>query len=94
MSKIIITVKNKFRMSLVKLVVSIISFISSKKENYFLSSLLSGGRYFLGSLILVFANICEILSLLSELYVAQNVRMGLNELLQIIDDRMKGRYRE
>ena len=58
MSKIIITVKNKSRMSLVKLVVSIISFISSKKENYFSSSLLSGCRYFRGSLILVFANIC------------------------------------
>ena len=81
-------------MSLVKLVVSIISFISSKKENYFLRPLLSGGRYFRGSLILVFANICEILSLLSDLYVAQNVRMGLNEFLQIIDNRMKGRYME
>ena len=57
---IIITVRNQSRMSLVKLVVSIISFISSKKENYFLGPLLSGGRYFRWSLILVFANICEI----------------------------------
>ena len=85
-------------MSLVKLVVSIISFISNKKENCFLRPLLSGCRYSRGSLILVFANICEILSLLSRTFgtlrVAQNVRMGLNKLLQIIDDRIKGRYME
>ena len=37
MSMIIITVKHKFRISLLELVVSTISFISSKKRNHFLS---------------------------------------------------------
>ena len=87
MSKIILTVKNQCWMSLVKLDVSIICFISRRKENYSLRSLLSGDLYFRGSLLLAFANTCEILSLLSVLYVAQNVRMGLNKLLQIIHER-------
>ena len=51
--------KNKSQISLVKLVVTIISFIVSSKK----------GNHFLKSLLLAFANICEILSLLSELTV-------------------------
>ena len=60
MSKIIITAKNKYRISLAKLVETIISVISSKKGNPF------GSRYFNfgGSLLLAYANSCEVLSLL------------------------------
>ena len=54
--------KNKSRISLVKLVVTIISVIVSSKK----------GNHFLKSLLLAFANTCEILSLLSELTVFPN----------------------
>lgn len=57
-SKINITVQNKPRISLIKLFLSITSISSSKKENNFRTAVI-----FWGSLLLAFANTCEILSL-------------------------------
>ena len=63
---VIITVKNRPRIRLVKFVVSItLSVIFSKKGKYFWSHYF-GKSSFRGSLLLAFANTCEILSLLSE----------------------------
>ena len=60
MSKIIITVKNKSRISLVKLVVTIISVISSKKGNITFEVTTFGGP-----LLLAFANTRKILTYIS-----------------------------
>ena len=63
---VVITVKNRPRIRLVKFVVSItLSVTFSKKGKYFWSHYF-GKSSFRGSLLLAFANTCEILSLLSE----------------------------
>lgn len=67
LSKIIITLKNKPWNSLVKLVISIISIISSKMVNYFWVCYFWRVVILGGSLLLGFPNTWEILLLLSEI---------------------------
>ena len=64
-TRIIITVKDKPRISLVKLVVSITYPLFLAKREITFEVIIFGRSLFRGSLLLAFANTCEILSLLS-----------------------------
>ena len=67
-TRVIITVKDKTRISLVKLVVSITYPLFLAKREITFEVTILGRSLFRGSLLLAFANTCEILSLLSEGY--------------------------
>ena len=80
MSKINITVKNIPRISLVKLVVTIISVFLARREITFEVATFEG--LFIGrSLLLAFANTCEILSLLSGSYFGNLITVFISDFI-------------
>ena len=80
MSKINITVKNKPRISLVKLVVTIISVFLARREITFEVATFEG--LFIGrSLLLASANTREILSLLSASYFGNLITVFISDFI-------------